>query len=372
MSDSLSKKVGIVTFHRAHNYGAVLQAYALQEKINSLGYKAAFIDEEHDNLKNGYSLYPRIRSIKTPKKLLSYIKKWLFLLSDYKRKKSRYDNFNLFIEKKLNLLKKNKEHTLNCLVLGSDQIWNTDYTNGIYDLYYGKIPNIHFERKISYAASMGMSDIKNNEDKKNFFDNIKSINCIGVREIKLKNYIENEFNIHPILNLDPTLLLKKEEWDTLISDERDLRTGEPYLLIYEVHTHPHTESCAKVISEKYGLNIIRLAPKAGVGVRHDAITDATPVEFLSFFKNADFVITTSFHGTVFSIINEKQFITMRFRNDIDIRSADLLSQLRITSRLSDNGSGFDSFIDYKDVNKNLRILRDNSIDFLNKSLSEER
>jgi len=355
---------GIVTFHRAHNYGAVLQAYALKKVISDLDYKVGFIDEQHDSLKFGYELYPSISSIKNFRKLLSYFKRWIELALDFKRKKKRDDAFNNFIKENIPLVNSKFQTQIDSIVVGSDQVWNTTYTEGVEPLYLGEPKNILSKKIVSYAASMGVSTL-NKDEISLFSDKLKNFSAISVRERGLQSFLENIGFPDTLVTLDPTLLLEKSEWKEIKTNSINSNDC-PYLLIYEVHKHPSTFEVADKIAKKLNLKIKILAPKVDRTVPKGHITNASPGEFLELFSKASYIVTTSFHGTVFSIINEKKFLTMTFGNDVDIRSKNLLNSLNLESR-ADESKCFED-ICYAEVNDKLNVLKSLSIDFLDKNL----
>ncbi|MBY7904821.1 polysaccharide pyruvyl transferase family protein [Vibrio fluvialis] len=368
----MSNKIdcGIVTFHRAHNYGAVLQAYALQRTIDKLGHNAGFIDLQHRNLEVGYSLHPSIKSITSIRKLLSYFKRWYEFLRDSKRKTNRYLAFESFIDNNMRMIDVSKINCINNLVLGSDQIWNAGYTEGVYPLYYGKVEGLSCDNTISYAASMGTSNLLE-EELVQFNKYIIALKAVGVREKSLMDYIKDVVEIDSTLNLDPTLLMTSEEWSKLAGHSLD-KESRPYLLVYEVHSHKGTNDLVKEIASKHNLEIKVLAPKTDHRIDKSIISDARPEDFLQLFREASFVVTTSFHGTVFSIINEKPFVTMEFGNDIDIRSKGLLHMLGLEGRLSESYNIASEEIDYKTISSKLQMYREESIEYLKKNLIKER
>jgi hypothetical protein len=323
----MNKKVGIVTFHRAHNYGAVLQAYALQKVIEECNCIVGFIDYQHEYFKHGYNIYPSLKTIKSTRKLLSYFKKWLELFLDYKHKRLRHSHFQNFINNHLNIFpEENLE--LELVVLGSDQIWNYKYLNGFDKNYFGDINGVISKKTISYAASMGCSKI-HSSFLDNFIYNISKIDKIGVRENSLKKYIEKHTKTSVEVNLDPTLLLTANDWNKLPLPER---VKDKYILVYEVHNHPETSATAEKIGKLLDCKIVNLTSKADWRLSPNSFTTASPLDFLSLFKHAEFVVTTSFHGTVFSILFKRNFFTMKFGSDIDIRSSELLNLLLLSNR----------------------------------------
>lgn len=190
-------KVGILTFHDAHNYGAVLQAYALKKYIKTLGYDAKIINYHHETIPDGF---PR---------------------EGYE---VRWDKFNKFIKELTDFEEKvcTSEEELEKLdidfwICGSDQIWNTEITRGFNKGFF-----LDFEtqgKKISYAVSMGIPELpeKHEEDFKN---SINKLDHISVREETLKGYAEKFTKKQVIKTLDPTLLLESKDYDDLILDNK--------------------------------------------------------------------------------------------------------------------------------------------------------
>jgi hypothetical protein len=365
----MTKKCGIVTFHRAHNYGAVLQAFALQEIIKNKGFDVCIVDEQHPNLEEGYRLYPSFNSITSFRRFLSFFKRWMTLALDYKRKKERFLSFEKFINEYLVLNSSEKRNQYDYLILGSDQIWNAEYTSGLYPLYYGDIKGVKTNKIISYAASMGVGELSPTQES-DFKEKLKKIDRIGVREEKLKIYVCSK-GFKADVNLDPTLLLSAKEWNKFALELKNsscINYDKPYLLLYEVHEHSNTNYIAKKIAANLNLEVVRLAPKVDYSYGDDVITGASPNEFLALFKNSEFIITTSFHGTVFSVIYNKQFLTMKFNSDVDIRSEGLLKKVGLENRLLSNLEYDMPRIDYTDVKQKLNKLREESLSYLNDSL----
>lgn len=359
-------KIGIITFHRAHNYGAVLQAYALQKAIKKLGYNVGFVDKQNVNIRNAYRLYPRL----SISKLSIELRKLAHLILDYKRKKSRYHAFEYFISKNLNLFEVNNvKGDFDTLVLGSDQIWNFEYTSGFDDLYFGVDSCFNSSKIVSYAASMGHSKLTD-ELNKQLKNNLLRLNAIGVREDSLKEYIESNLSLDSEVNLDPTLLLEKDDWLEICDDEIE---KEPYLLVYEVQENALTSSVVKFISKQLGLKVITLCARTDFRTPKDHISNASPYEYVSLFRNAAYVVTTSFHGTVFSIINNVPFTTIGFNNEIDIRSKSILSKLGVLDRMisqENEISGISFDMDFNKVNEDLLLLKEKSIGYLKNAIEK--
>lgn len=365
MGNDNKKKVAIATFHSAHNYGAVLQTYALYKTIEQMKRDVYLIDYSPKNIIKSYSLFPRVKYCDNT---VHYIKSWVSLILDFKRRYTRYKGFEEFLKDNFKYLK-NTKSSLDTIVVGSDQIWNPTITGDFDKNFFGFVDNVISNNVFSYAASMGISSL-DSKNETQFIPLLDNLSAIGVREYELKEYILKLTGKNATVNLDPTLLLNKDDWSPITAT---LDKKEDYLLVYEVKEHSETFHFAKHIADLYKLKIIVITAKTSYKISKNFEADKSPGEFLALFRDASFVITTSFHGTVFSIINEKDFFTLAFGTDTDIRSKFLLSQLglyeRFVSKLSDINS-LDIDYDKKKVKEKLERLRANSLAYISESLGD--
>ncbi|WP_261882420.1 polysaccharide pyruvyl transferase family protein [Vibrio pelagius] len=360
------KTVGIVTFYKAHNYGAVLQAYALKRKLNLLGLDPFFIEFDNEALDENYRLFPYYK-----KGSKRFVIKSIKQLLDFKRVIIRKRSFDLFIRENLphRLLK--EKISCDCVVIGSDQIWNPFITGGFDPIFFGVNENLVCDKVISYAASMGRA-IEHEEyfHDTEFLKLLKNLSHISVRESELGIKIKEKFNFSSNLTIDPTLLLPVQEWDEIAIQPK---LSEKYVLVYEVENHPLTPMFIETIRKKYKYEVKVISAKTNYKTAKDIITTASPQEFLGLFKHASFVITSSFHGTVFSIINKIPFFTMKFGNGIDSRSNGILKELGLLDRHIDNMCDLNELIE-KDVcfdtaYERLNSLRKEAEDYLVSSLN---
>lgn len=331
-------KVGILTFHDAHNYGAVLQAYALKKYITKLGHNARIINYHHYTIPDGF-----------PKE----------------NNEKRWENFNSFIQKLIDYDEEvyQTEEELEKLdidvwICGSDQIWNTEITNGINKGFF-----LNFKtkgKKISYAVSMGIPELPK-EHEEEFEKCIKNLDYISVREETLKKYVE-KFTDKPIIKaIDPTFLLEKEDYDELIQENKQ----EDYILINELGPDDRLIKIAEKIANERNLKIIELNDKKKENYKYEQISDASPMEYLSLIKNSKVIITNSFHGTVFSIIFEKEFYTIT-RLNRNSRMENILDIVGMRDRLIDKVEEIENVKkqDYNKAYKNLEIEIEKSRRFL--------
>jgi polysaccharide pyruvyl transferase WcaK-like protein len=362
-------KIGILTYHRAHNYGAMLQAYALRTYLHDQGHDVEFIDYWPDSHNKQYTLFKPIRGKSLYFKILNIISDSVTLI----RRTIRMNKFNNFRKKHLGIndsikYTTNKEPIIeryDCVVVGSDQIWRTqEYEGkhvGIDPMYLcTNIP--HTTRCISYAASMGIISLTS-EDELLIRTSLKNFNTILVRENSLKQLVESlGYSAHVVL--DPTLLLTKQQWNQLIPSHR--YSQKPYVLFYELM--PSQEALAFAKKKAHSLNCELLIMDSIIHTlpRKNHISYASPIEFMHAIRDAEFVIATSFHGTAFSVIFEKQFITIGLKKNAD-RVKTLLQQVGITEQYQDQPIET-SKINYKEVNTTLQTIREHSQQLLVKSI----
>lgn len=362
-------KIGIMTFHRAANYGAVLQAYALQFFLTKMGnetkvmdYRCKEIEKVHSPL---YFLY--IKGIKN--KIRQFLR-WPVKL--HKRK-----IFNHFVKTKLALsvraCKRNKEVLLqeeyDIVIAGSDQIWNPDLIKGDTTYLLDFIPENMV--KISYAASFGVDrlDTENTELYKRYIDKFDKL---SVRERQGIAIVKNLCNKTVINTIDPTLLLQKEDWESFMTDPR----YDNFILLYMIRYSDNLIKIAKELAEEKGKQLIFISDsmRRKKGIRY--ITSATPEEWIGLFYNADYVVTNSFHGLAFSIIFNKGMLLelSGLAQNGNNRITDLLDSLAIEYDCQNNILDLSGNINWKSVNATLEELRENSyrfLDFANKRRQQD-
>ena len=361
-------RTATITFHKAVNYGAILQAYALQRSILKLGIDNDIIDYDCKLISNVYKLI-NIKSVK------SFIKSLIaFRIYYYKKNK-----FKSFIKKYIILtnpvtkdILKSEEfnNKYDFFITGSDQVWNYEITN-LDDAYF--LNFVKDESKVkSYAASFGISCIPENLRLK-YKNYLKRFSSILVREKTGAKLIENLIDEKVSVVLDPVLLLNKEEWNKIAFKTKFDDIKDKYILVYM--GTPRIKLFAENLSVKYKIPIFNISDlilkkKNKIG---NIESKLGPEEFISAIKNAKFVLTGSFHAVVFSIIYNKDF----FINNIDktkenrsSRQKDLLDLLEIKDREIFNHDDDTDFvpIDWNNVNKKLEIERNKSINELKKML----
>ena len=357
-------KIGIVTYHRTLNYGAVMQSLATRFVLEEMGHEAYYVDYWPDYHREMYALFPKEKFSK-----LSWLRKVKFLLNlmrFYKSKKRRIDNFEQFFQKYIYPCCRPIDDSFDVVIYGSDQIWRKQNALGTYNpVYFGK-NTIKAKHHISYAASMGILP-DNNADKAKVKELVSHLERISVREERLRQLLLSLGYKDVSLSLDPTLLLSSEKWDKFLPTEPF--KGKRYVLIYVLRSMVFDLKKVRKFADEKGLKLIVLRGYATTKETESNITSAGPKEFIRLIKYADFVFTASFHGLAFSIIYGRQFFASYKKNSE--RASSLLNLLGLSDRLlpvkSEIPQNYPD-IDYRGVRNILHIKRDESLKFLTKSL----
>lgn len=371
-------KIKVLTFHCAKNYGAVTQAYALKAVLKRYSDDVEFINYRPLFLTNRAILEkPNNMSIKyffieTLRKIVGVIR---YHFWGYKEKIQKY----LLFEKEY-LLNQNQpafnkkeqinEEETDYIFLGSDQIWNNKITFGD-TAFFGDFSKGQNTKLISYAASIGLDNP--GKDTSSFIsENINNIDYISVRENSAEKFVAALTSKRIVTVLDPTLLLAPQEWSKLAV----IPNHKKYLLLYKMGNGELAECVAKEVAKTNHLEIVEIS-SGGKSIRkvynHQYLGDVGPREFIGFIQHADFVVTSSFHGTAFSLNFNKQFYTIPHLT-AKSRMVDLLSKIGIENRLISSLEDLierdvsNDLIDYLDVNKSLELERQKSINFIESSL----
>lgn len=341
------KRVGLITLHKWFNYGSMLQSYAMNKTLNKIGFDCELIDftpPQIDN-KRSYGLYNDIPENEELRKLYA---------SEIINRKNNFEKF-MHLYKCSNNKYHSDEEIMNdppsydAYVTGSDQIWNVNMriASKAYFLFFTQS-----EEKYAFATSIGRCKEDKLED---YGEYIRLYKKIFIREEEGANLISK---IAPKCEvstmIDPTLLLTKEEWNELLPIERLI--DQTYIVCYATlddelkNMMPILEKIHEYTNKKIVL-FGMVTPRRESWITN--VVDAGPIEFIRLIRDADLVITHSYHGTVFSINFNKNFITYNdeFENP---RKEGILRQLGLTNRIihkaDDLNSILNSTIMYNNVN----------------------
>lgn len=363
-------KTNTITFHSAHNYGAVLQAYALQKTLVKLGYDNEIIDID----KTKESLFRPI-NISLSKKCLSLIKYNLIVLLQYKKLHEKFKKFESFINDYLTLTKKfgsinslqSEPPQADIYIAGSDQVWNC--TNGCFTPFLLDFGDNNAKR-VSYAASLGSYDIPE-AYLEQFRQLLARFDVISVREQEAKIFIENLLQRECCVHIDPVFLLSKDDWSNLCSNYSI--SYSKYILCYALLYNEHINEAAQKLKQVTGYPVVAIVHNAENYVKGDIyVYDAGPRDFLALMKNAEYVLTTSFHGTAFPIVFNRKFYSF-ISSKNPSRITNLLKCLGLESRLVYDSSNLNYLegIDYKSVSKRIDQERESSYNYLMRFRDEQ-
>lgn len=361
------KRVGIITFHRSINYGAVLQAYALQNTIKKLGYDAEVID--YGKIGQDKLFFWSTCSVKAI--IGSFINNCLRLFGE----KKRLDKFKNFSEKVIKISSKhysNKEELINDIKLydyvitGSDQVWHPVICED--DMTYFLDLPISSKQKISYAPSFGVKELTKDQQNK-YYPLLQNIGHLSIREEAGQKILESLLNIKVPIVVDPTLLCDIEEWNKIAIPPKHKKK---YILFFTVLGDPEgSKEFVYELSKKYNYDIIKIGDiRDLLNFKYKSGRYAGPQEFIGLVKNAEYVITNSFHGTVFSIIYRKNFFTFLNKNDRNSRLESITKILGLQNQLRKGKQSLprELITNYEYTEIALKSLKEQSIEFLIKSL----
>lgn len=330
-------RIGIIT-KIGKNYGALLQAYALKTALCDMGHEAHIIRYTPENSLRTYKICKYPWGIRGTKENI----KALFRFKDINKSNSAFLNFR---EKYFDFIgdyKKNDEFIKNppkcdIYITGSDQVWNPLLSfDSAY--YFGFCDENIDVKRASYAASIGLNAIPTKYEN-DFIDMVRKFDYISVRETQGKRILDS-YGVPAVVAPDPTLLLDMDKWSSVTKSKA---VSQPYILCYFVSFSKEMAELSRRIQRITGYKIVNLmTSESSSSVGNVKVRDAGPEEFLGYFEKASFVLTSSFHGTVFSIINKRPFATILYKQTSS-RVEELLSNLELESRIISS--------DEKDVGK---------------------
>lgn len=351
------KKIGIITFINTINFGASLQAYSLYKTIKRMGYDVklisynnSFIENKEKNTERKISMKSIIKKVVMSKGTKRKIRKF----ADFEKSNIEFSD-NYYED---NIKRSNEE--FDTFVTGSDQVWNLKITNSDWNYFLSFVNKD--KTKISYAASFGNNVIEK-KDYKSIKKNLKDFSGISVREESGQKFLEKNCEIKSKVVLDPTFLINKEEWEKLSDFKPNI---DKYILVYFPHNKDKVFKFAKKLSKEKKLPIVYLSISPKIIFNVKTVYDASPEEFVGWIKNAEYIVTGSFHGTAFSINLEKQFY---YEPSGDGSRIDNLVKMTDTyDRSIDLIKDFDIKIDYEKSKKILENKKKESLDFLKNAL----
>jgi hypothetical protein len=360
-------KIGITTFQWADNYGALIQAYALQTFLQARGHEVQIVDYRPQK---GASMVRRWLSASPRGCVRKWESNWKQFLFERFRKKHLVRTPEVF--RSASELRKIADR-FDLLIAGSDQVWNPKWlaqSEGLFDLYFLSFAGSK-TRRISYAASIGHSDLSTLTDewKQMLAVRMKAMDEISVREqsgVELVRQLCGRTDA--VCVADPTLLLGRAHYDRLAGTSVE---KNPYLFSFMLHglEQDAAEACRSV-SEYLRLTIARCnAGKTGL---HAGYTLPSPEGWLRNIRDARFVVTNSFHGVVFCLLFHTPFVALLINGStgsMNSRITELLKAVGLSHRTVVAGAGVPSEtvikkIDWDGVDRAMASMRSESLGFL--------
>jgi hypothetical protein len=388
------KKIALVTCYFQHNYGSQLQALATQMICDKLGWpnETICIDglkPEINKAKYKYFI-SRCLDIHTIKDKMATVRK-IFAKktnSEYaKNLQLRDDMFNQFANERFKLTQKynskqelgNHATDYSAFIVGSDQLWlPSNISANYYTLNF--VPNGIGVRKVAYATSFGVSQLPKKQARmaQEFLPRLDSI---MVREVSGQKLVKKLINKDVPIVCDPTLLFSAEEWDKVLPQMR--RIKEPYILCYLLGNNPNQRVWAKDLAKKTGYKIVQLPNldeyiKSDEGFADYPLYDVNPLDFVALIRDAQFILTDSFHCTVFSTLYKKDFFCFRrYKDDGTVstngRLYSLLSSIGLSERMLKGNEAVENClkksINFPIVIQNISKMREESISLLKQAIN---
>lgn len=333
-------RIGIITFQRAHNFGAQMQLFALNTFLKKQGHDVFVLDYYCPEIEDHYLNIDRdifqyfTKDVKSGLKLL--IKDLLNFCSFYWRyKKIRIKGYNDFITLTYNLTKRFQRPEempvdFDVMITGSDQVWSYNHIGGRKEPYFldNKLDEVKFPKRIAYAPSAEKFSYPLLIQDKEYLKKVLSkFAFISTREQSLSNLLKSEMDITSETVIDPTLLLERDDYLKIaIKPNIDY-----YICIYAVTGKVLPRRLANIISKERNLPIIEVDAASIATNKNESYG---PLEILGFLCYADVIITSSFHGTAFSIINRKEFYSAYAQPSVRVQ--DLLNNLGLEDRFITN------------------------------------
>ena len=328
-------KALIITYYKAPNYGAFLQAYALQQFLKTVNVKSEILVHSANNS----TLITKVLDKFEDKEVIKYRNKIQSVIDD---------------AQKYLCVASGKKGTYDIAIIGSDEVWNVKNMTALHLPIFFR-PYKQAKKTISYAACAGKCEVKHLRIFP-YTVGLKKLNAVSVRDESTEKMIYKFGVQHVMRTVDPTFLYKFDE------EIPNRQIAYDYALVYTYGLSQTEISYIRSYAAKYNLKIIATGCKCDWA---DENPLPSPFEWLSLIKYSEVVITSTFHGSVFSIIFNKQFITISNQSN---KVKSLLNEMDLTSRLITNDYSYEKIlnrkIDYSHINQIKKTRIEKSIEFI--------
>lgn len=372
------KKIAILTQPLISNYGGILQDFALQKVLKNKNYDVVTIDRRYNGVSKSKLILSNLKNTIINKLQLGSKRNFTssdvnFITKNPRNFISKYITLSEVIDQNEKMVNHFQNNSYDVVIVGSDQVWRPKYSPNIYDYFFGFLKDNSKTKKLSYAASFGVDTWEYNEDQtKKVTDLIKLFDGVSVREKSAVELCKDHLDTKAQFVLDPTLLLEKEDYLKLITKKSD-RTAAS-IFTYVLDKSESKTNIINFVQKKLGKEVRTNQPKEDQKLSlSKKLKDFAypPIEgWIESFDQADFIVTDSFHGTIFSIIFNKPFLTIVNSGRGVARFKSLLSLLDLEDRLID---AYDESviseklslpIEYTRVNAALKELKADSLAYL--------
>lgn len=344
-------KIGILTFHRAFNHGAVLQCLALQRTLTEMGHDVGVIDYRQEYIERVYSPFRFLNVSGNLRKMRRCVGRCVAKF-----------HFNGFVRKHLPIIPMKGDKVpdgLDAYVIGSDQVWSKVCTGFVDKVYFGEFNHKQESRLIGYGISAPVELVE--EINPGWLcERVHAFDSISFREPENTRYIsELTGRVDVATVLDPTLLQPRSFYEGLADvDVPESIVVMVYRYRMSDEDYDNLLKHVKVLANVYGCEVVDVMRKK-----------MSPSEWLSWIKNAKVVITNSFHATVFSLTFHKPLCITVSGDNLDSRYLNLLKSVGTLSTINDEKTYIDLNPNYNEVDERLTHLRIHSLEFLNKNLT---
>lgn len=359
-----------ITCHDVYNHGASLQAYALQTYLSSLGHDVEIIDYKPDYLSNHYKLWsvsnpvfdkPVVKQLyllaKIPGRLIALLRKRKF--DEFTQKYLRLTPHRYHSNEEL----KANPPKANLYIAGSDQIWNTLFQNGRDAAFYLDFAPKGAKR-VAYAASFATKDVVK-EYKPFVRKMLQGFDRISLREHISLPLLESLGRKDSLGVCDPVFLLSKEQWNNILPTSS---IEEEYLLVYDTENSNKLKDIAQSIAKERNLKIFNISGSRKSYVDKDFWV-SSPIDFVQLIRDAEFVVSNSFHATAFSLIFHQDFCVVNRSEAINERMLSLLEQYGLQDKLvTDNLERLSTPIDYSKVQSKIEQDIEDSKQYLRNAI----
>lgn len=368
-------KIGLVTCHNIKNYGSVYQTLATQSILEDLGHEVQVIDYRRKGTDHKEFRQLTLSESHMAKKAIIGKFVPLILYPSFIKMENVFESFlNNYIKRTKNIYHsseelKNNLPDMDLFITGSDQVWNSSINLRIEKTYFlDFVPDS--KPRISISSSFGKKEISAEEEKV-IKPLLMKYSHISTRE-KTGVQILNKMGIQGgYASMDPTLIVNRNLWDRI---KKPIKTPKKYILVYQLHRNKEFDEYIKRLSKYYNMPCIRITLYYHYALKGEkVIVTPTPNQLLTLVENANYVISDSFHMTVFSIIFHKKFAAIFSKNSFNGRIENLLDMTNLKNRIVNENTPYDKLdenINYAIVDEIITKKQNEALEWIKQSIGD--